>query len=53
METDEGERSDVHAEFAVGAEVADRLPEPSIRSGNQIFEIGWQLTRTDLAGVLI
>ena len=31
MEIDEGEKSDVHAKFAAGAEVADRLPEPSSR----------------------
>ena len=31
MEIDEEEKSDVHAKSAVGAEVADRLPEPSIR----------------------
>ncbi len=51
MEIDEGEKFDVPEEFAVGAEVADRLPEPSIRAGNQAFEIGWQLTRADLEDV--
>ena len=50
MEIDEGERSDVHEEFAVGAELADRLPEPSIQLGEQIFENGWQSTQTDLEG---
>ena len=40
MEIGEGERSDVHEEYAVGAEVADRLPEPSIRLEEQIFVNG-------------
>ena len=48
---DEGERSDVHEVFVAGAELADRLPEPSTQFGEQIFENGWQLTQTDLEGV--
>ena len=51
MEIDGGERFDAREEFAVGAEVADKLPEPSIQLGGQIFESGWQLTQTDLEGV--
>ena len=51
MEIDEGGRSDVHEEFAVGAELADRLPEPSIQLVEQVFENGWQLTQKDLEGV--
>lgn len=41
MEIDGGERSDAREEFAVGAEAADKLPEPSIQLGEQIFENRW------------